>query len=175
MKLVVFSDVHGRSDRVAELLKLHRNADAFLFLGDGIRDLPQDIHSLPSCFAGVRGNCDFSFGNILDFSLAEELLLNFGSYTVMMTHGHLYGVKSGIDSAVRHAAVRHADILLYGHTHVAEERFLPEGTAIEGITLSKPMWIMNPGSLGAPRNGKASYGLVQIRNEQILLSHGTLL
>ena len=175
MKLVVFSDVHGRSDRVLELLKLHRNADAFLFLGDGIRDLPNEIHTLTPCFAGVRGNCDFSWEKSSDFSLSEELLLNFGSYTVMMTHGHLYGVKSGMDSAIRCAAERRADVLLYGHTHVAEERYLPQNTEIGGITLSKPLWIMNPGSLGAPRNNKPSYGLLQIRNEQILLSHGTIL
>lgn len=153
---------------------LHRNAEAFLFLGDGIRDLPNEIHSPPCCFAGVRGNCDFSWGSACDFSLPEELLLNFGSYTVMMTHGHLWGVKSGIERAVCHAAQRRADILLYGHTHLSEERYLPEGTEIGDVILTKPMWIMNPGSLGSPRDGRPSYGLIQIRNGQILLSHGTL-
>ena len=93
----------------------------------------------------------------------------------MMTHGHRLGVKSGIDNAVHHAVKRRADILLYGHTHVAEERYLPEGATIGEDSLSKPLWIMNPGSLGAPRNGEPSYGLIQIQNGQILLSHGTLL
>lgn len=174
MKLVVFSDVHGRGDRVTQLIKLHRTADAFLFLGDGIRDLPDESCFSPSCLVGVRGNCDFSWGRSSDFSFSNELLLNFGSYTVMMTHGHLLDVKSGIDRAVQYATKRGANVLLYGHTHVAEERYLPEGTEFEGTILSKPMWILNPGSLGAPRNGVPSYGLIQIRNGQILLSHGTL-
>ena len=111
----------------------------------------------------------------MNFSLSEELLLNFDSYTVMMTHGHLFGVKSGIDSAVRYASEHRADILLYGHTHVVQERYLPKGTEIGGIILSKPLWIMNPGSLGSPRNGSPSYGLIQIQRGQVLLSHGTIL
>ena len=92
----------------------------------------------------------------------------------MMTHGHLYGVKSGASDLIRSAADRGADLLLYGHTHVAEERYLPEGAIIDGYRLPKPLWIMNPGSLGAPRNGAPSYGLIQIQRGQLLLSHGTL-
>ncbi len=174
MKLVVFSDVHGRRHRVEELLALHANADAVLFLGDGIRDLPDSLHHGGWSFAGVRGNCDLLWGESSDFSFFHEILLNFDSYTVMMMHGHMHNVKSGTDAAILYAAQRGADVLLYGHTHIPEERYLPEGTIIGAVTLSKPMWVMNPGSLGAPRFGDPSYGLIQIQRGQLLLSHGTL-
>ena len=174
MKILIFSDVHGREDRVRSLLALHKSADAVLFLGDGFRDLPDSIAYGKWQFAAVRGNCDLLWGNSANLSLPNEQILRFGAYTVMMTHGHAYGVKGGIEQAALSAAEKGADLLLYGHTHVSEERYLPEGTVVGEATLTKPLWIMNPGSLGAPRNGQPSYGLIQIKNSQLLLSHGTL-
>ena len=175
MTLLVLSDLHGRRDRAEEVLARHRRTEAVLFLGDGIRSLPYE-----SCvangrlFAGVRGNCDGGslFGDA--YAYPEELLLNIGEYTVMMLHGHTRSVKSGIGRAARYAAERGADLLLYGHTHIPEERYFPAGAELEGYTLTKPLWVMNPGSLGEPRDGKPSFGVVELRGGQILLSHGTL-
>ena len=172
MKLLVLSDIHGRVDRARDVMALHADADALLFLGDGIRSLPyEEWMGQGKLFAGVRGNCDsFLFGS--DYEFSNELLLNFDAYTVMMMHGHTHGVKGGIERALAYAYGRGANLLLYGHTHRAEERYFPEGTKIGDLTLHHPMWVMNPGSLGEPREGNPSYGLVQIRNGQILLSHG---
>ena len=167
MTLLVISDTHGRRDRVQELLRLHREAEAVLFLGDGLRDLPEELCSSdrPRLFA-VSGNCDpFTFGGA---SLGEEALLAFGSYRFLLMHGHRHSVKSGTERAVTYASARGADVLLFGHTHVREERYLP---ADEG---GKPMWVFNPGSLGAPADGEPSYGLIQIRGGQLLFSHGSL-
>ena len=175
MRLLVCSDIHGRGDRIQTMLRLHPTADALLFLGDGIHDLPDSVSASPRrLFAGVRGNCDPSWTDNSDFSLSHELLLSMDAYTVMMMHGHLYNVKSGTDTAICHAARRGADILLYGHTHIAEERYLPQGTKIGEITLTKPLWIMNPGSLGAPLDGRPSYGIIELRGNGVLLSHGTV-
>lgn len=167
MTLLVISDTHGREDRVRELLRLHREAEAVLFLGDGLRDLPEELCSSdrPRLFA-VSGNCDpFTFGGA---SLGEEALLDLGSYRFLLMHGHRHSVKSGTERAVAYASVKGADVLLYGHTHVPEERYLPQK---EG---GRPLWVFNPGSLGAPWDGAPSFGLIQIRGGQILFSHGTL-
>ncbi len=173
MKLLVLSDTHGRSDRVKKLLETHGDADTVCFLGDGIRDISrEDCRRQGQALVCVQGNCDLFFGGEKEYS--SELLLNLGEYTVMMMHGHLHWVKSGLDRAIRHAAEKGANVLLYGHTHIAEERYLPEGSTIGGRVLERPMWIMNPGSLGESGSGNPSYGLVQIRNGQILLSHGTV-
>ena len=58
MTLLVISDTHGREDRIRELLRLHREAEAVLFLGDGLRDLPEELCSSdrPRLFA------DFELG-----------------------------------------------------------------------------------------------------------------
>ena len=174
MKIIVVSDIHGRRDRFREVLSIHKNAYAVFFLGDGIRDIShEDIASTGALFAGVRGNCDSFIST--DHSYFNELKLDLGEYTVLMMHGHTHSVKSGLDRAVRYASERGADVLLYGHTHIAEERYLPEGTVLgDGYALPRAMWIMNPGSLGEPRGDKPSYGLIQIQNGQILMSHGTL-
>ena len=166
-KYVIFSDVHGRRDRVRELISRHRDATAFLFLGDGLSDLPEAEAPILS----VRGNCDFT----LDKTTPEECMLDLGTGKILLMHGHRLGVKSGIERALHYASERGAVALLYGHTHVREERYLPEGTEIFfGERLPRPMWVFNPGSLGNPPDGIPSYGLLQIRGGQMLFSHGTL-
>ncbi len=175
MTYLVLSDSHGRRDRVDAVLSMHGDARGVLFLGDGIRDLsPTAITADGKLFAGVRGNCDSIFLGFSEYTYSDELLLCLDEYTVMMLHGHTKSVKSGLSRCVRYAAERGADVLLYGHTHIPEESYLPAGTELDGYVLSRPMWIMNPGSLGAPEEGKPSFGLLQIQRGQILLSHGTL-
>lgn len=174
MTILVISDIHGRTDRVRALLARQRRADAVFFLGDGIGSLPyEECIADGRLFAGVRGNCD-ALAVCGDYGYTEELLLSVEEYTVMMLHGHTHSVKSGMDRAVRYAAERGADLLLYGHTHVAEERYCPAGSEWDGFCLPKPLWVMNPGSIGAPRDGRPSFGVIEIRKGQILLSHGTL-
>ena len=175
MKLLVVSDIHGRDDLLSRVISLHRSADGILFLGDGIRDV-----SYAECceggrfFAGVRGNCDAFFAHGAEYDYSDELLLRFGEYTVIMMHGHTHSVKSGIESAAVYASRKGADVLLFGHTHVPMEKYYPEGTDIGGYILPRALWVMNPGSLGMSRDGQHSYALMQIKNGQLLLSHGEI-
>ncbi len=178
MKILVASDTHGRRDRIHALLELHRNTDAFLFLGDGIADLSEVEEAMESkIFAAVRGNCDRSF--LADRYGAnrwsEELFLCLDEYHILMMHGHTQGVKSDPEKAICYAAQRGADILLYGHTHRASEEYFPAGSILcNGTELPKPLYVMNPGSLGEPRYGAPSYGVIEMRGKNLLLSHGTL-
>lgn len=170
--LLVLSDSHSRADRVREVIRNHRSADTVLFLGDGLRDLdllnPED--ALRVC--AVRGNCDgFS---VFSDDLPTERLLRFGNWTVLMMHGHTHDVKSGFDRAVVYAAERGADVLVFGHTHEPIEQYLPEGTTIRGVTLTKPLHILNPGSIGKPMGDRPSFGLIDLTEKGIVLSHGHL-
>ena len=170
MKFVVISDVHGRADLVDRIMLIHGDRDGALFLGDGTKDIwVEQLQRGGRLFAGVRGNCDSIFAKAQEYDYDEELLLNIGEYTVIMMHGHTHSVKSGIERAVAYGAGRGADILLYGHTHVPCEIYYPEGSEAFGVRLTKPLWVMNPGSVAA-----GSYGLLQIRNGSVLLSHGTV-
>ncbi len=167
MKLLILSDIHGRADRARQVIEGHRDAEAVLFLGDGVRDV-MALSDLPPRLipVGVRGNCDgFSFRALSDFP--EERMLCFGGVRMLLLHGHTKGVKHGTEAALAYGAERGADLLLYGHTHLAEEGYLPTGTEVGGKALEKPLWYMNPGSLY-----EGSYGLVTIQRGQILLSNG---
>ena len=156
MKLIVISDTHGRRGRIKDVLSL--------------RDL--DGEAL-SGLAAVRGNCD-GFSLFSPQGTVTERMLCFDEFRILMMHGHEHNVKSGTDRAIAHAAAKGADILLYGHTHVREEKYYPEGTLIGGVTLERPLWVFNPGSLGQPSDGISSYGIIEIRNGSVLFSHGTV-
>ena len=170
MKILVVSDIHGREDILRRAAMTHSDRDGLLFLGDGVRDIDMEaLRCGGRFFAGVRGNCDPVYLSAQNYSFDDELILNICEYTVIMMHGHLHGVKQGIDRAVAYAAERGADILLFGHTHLSLERYYAEGAEVGGVILQKPIWVMNPGSLGG-----GSYGLLQIKNKNILISHGAI-
>ena len=170
IKLLVVSDSHGRADILRELSARHKDAEAILFLGDGIKDIDL-IAPIPTrAVCAVRGNCDW----LSPFSYDEERFLIFGNYHILMMHGHTRGVKSGLEAAIKYAYGRGADVLLFGHTHTPLEKYLPAGTDIGGLVTERPMYVFNPGSLGSPRDGRASFGYIEICRNNILFSHGTV-
>ncbi|MGI6754262.1 MAG: YfcE family phosphodiesterase [Eubacteriales bacterium] len=166
MRILVLSDTHGRPDRIrAALCRRTPPPDILLFLGDGLADLSRcDTADVP--VLSVRGNCDvFSF-----FDAPEERFVSLGGAGIMMMHGHVYRVKSGTGPAVRHAAEAGADILLFGHTHKKYEEFIPAGARLGDVVTKKPLRLFNPGSAGGYSD--ASFGIIEIRRGEILLSWG---
>ena len=112
-KIIAFADIHGNSHNLVELIPMIEKADVALFLGDGIGTLEVLPNNVNKKIFAVRGNCDF-FCN----SVPTEMLLEIEDKKVLISHGHIYGVKDGIDR-IWHAAGEHeADIVLYGHAHV---------------------------------------------------------
>ena len=170
MKILCFSDSHGSFDAVGEMLKKHRDAQAVFFLGDGLTDAEYYAASdTERAWIAVRGNCDF-----IGRDVPELCTESIGPCCIFMTHGHRFGVKSSVESAAIAAAQAGADILLYGHTHQPLHRTLPEGTVLGGCTLKKPLQIFCPGSLGEPRSGAPTFGMLTMRHGAWLLSHGEL-
>lgn len=158
MKIIVMSDSHGIYSSVRKVAALQQDADLFVFLGDGERDMLQLFHQEPALrerFLLVQGNCD---SGILFPQMQPEITytLPFG-HRILAAHGHAYHVGFGTEQMVRTARERHADIVLYGHTHVRDERYE------DGV------YILNPGSLGLPRDGKKqSYGVLSVTEQGIL-------
>lgn len=112
MRVLVFSDSHGRAQPMLDAVSIYR-PDAVFHLGDVIRDgdkLREAYPDLP-CFQ-VAGNCDLNPGNY-----PLEYTVELAGKTVFYLHGHTQYVKSGTSSAVRAAQSLGADILLFGHTH----------------------------------------------------------
>ena len=155
MKILVFSDSHGRSIYMEKAILQHPDAEAAIFLGDGL----SDFLSLPQNTVArlyVRGNCDwhpeYSFVPAVDS-------VTLGGRKIVFLHGHTHSVKSGMDSLKSLAMDTGADLLLFGHTHVAIEQY------------ENGVYYMNPGTIGG-KDAPPTYGIITLRENGILLSHG---
>ena len=156
-EILIFSDSHGGVSQMECVLKKHPAAKHVLFCGDGLRDLEKTENSLKDrILVSVRGNCDGFFGADIPFERAFSLC----DLSILMMHGHLLGVKGGYGVAAAYAKKRGADILIFGHTHLPYEGRLE--------TADGSIHLFNPGSIG-----RGSYGVLTIRENGYLFSHGT--
>ncbi len=172
MNIVVISDSHGRESLIDDVIDRQLTPpSALIFLGDGLRDLSMCKKLGGIKVYSVAGNCDWQM-LFCDFSSDEEEIINIGGVRIMMTHGHKYGVKSGLDRIIRAAYDKQADLLLFGHTHEKLEMHISPGEMLMGgIVAEREIHIMNPGSLGFGR----CWGNIEIdKKGQVLLSHGEL-
>lgn len=167
--VLIISDTHGRGDLARQVITLTR-PDLILFCGDGLRDLAFD--PLPCPLYAVRGNCDF-FSVPTVGSVEETITLTLDGLKLLLTHGHRYGVKSGLGALIAKGAQEKADAVIFGHTHEPLLLTLtPENASARfGIQLTKPLHLCNPGSLGYPPH---SFGRLTLRNSIPLFSHGVL-
>lgn len=132
MRILVLSDSHGNSARMRALYR-DGNWNAVIFLGDGSRDADElaDITGGIPVYR-VKGNCDMF---MCDAPEIQYIFL--GGKKIMLTHGHLYSVKSGLMRLSLAAREQGADAVLFGHTH---NQFIDE---------SENLLILNPGSIAA--------------------------
>ena len=130
MKILVVSDTHGDVRALLDAVSRESGCAMIIHLGDGERDTgPLAYLPNPKPLIQVRGNCDFYS------DLPESVVTNEGGKTIYCTHGHTQMVKYGPAMLRQTASEKHADIALYGHTHV------PVQTYEDG------MYLCNPGSL----------------------------
>lgn len=133
MKVLIVSDTHGREQYLERTLERVCPIDLMIHLGD-FEGNEEYIRSIVPCrIEMISGNNDFFDG------LPKEKIIVLGKYIVMLTHGHRYGVNFNTYILREAAKKNHADIVMFGHTHV------PMIDRKDGI------WIINPGSLALPR------------------------
>ena len=165
MKILILSDLHRNLTALAGVLMRRRNLDdLIIFLGDGCADFEDMTSDILCPKLIVSGNGETYFGGLSRWE--DEAVVNLDGFRIMAMHGHRYGVKEGLDAAIKHASVSGADILLYGHTHIPYEEHIPEKNGV------KALHIFNPGSIGAPVEGYPSFGTLEIKNGEILFGHG---
>ncbi len=160
MKLIVFSDSHGRQREMLDAIALHPNAECFLHLGDGAPDFEQICRERGLPHSAVRGNCDFYT------DLPYEMVLNFGGFQFYLSHGHLHHAKYSLAELSAAGRSARADVILFGHTHRRLEEYRSEE--------ERPYYLFNPGAIGPAYGDRSSYGVIEIRGKHILLSHAVL-
>lgn len=159
IKLVVFSDTHGSSYGMREVISMHPNADCYLHLGDGAAEFESLCQSMGLPHFGVKGNCDLA----CDLPLSR--VVSFGEFQVYMTHGHICQVKFSDTLLKIRGREAGADLILFGHTH------LPRIEYCGGDDEPHPFYLVNPGSLSSG-SGRGSFALIEIKGKNILISHG---
>lgn len=162
MKLIVFSDSHGKNDTMRRIMRVHSDAYAFLHLGDGAPMFLALCREMGVAGFAVKGNCDFFTG---DYPLEDSMTLTFDSVKMFLTHGDAYGVNWSTTRLALAAKEEGCQVALYGHTHVGENRYLPPVDERD-----TPLYLFNPGSISRPRDDGASFGVIEIRNGQLLLN-----
>ena len=70
-----------------------------------------------------------------------------------LTHGHKHRVKQGLGGLLSSARTANVDIVMYGHTHVADCHREEDG-----------LWVLNPGSCGY---AGGSAGIIEIQDGKI--------
>lgn len=189
MRICIFSDVHGNRDALEKMLDEEKeNVDLFIFAGDIFgyfycqKEIIDILMSMKNLIA-VKGNHE---RNYLSGSIDNDLLDRYGSsYKIILSDSQLeylrqlpdylkisifdkqFGIFHGgpddyldqriyPDTEVKDKSNFECyEFLILGHTHY---RFVKK----IGRTL-----IINPGSLGQPRDGKGfSYCILDTQNER---------
>lgn len=171
MKILVFSDSHQHIQFMKNAIDMHLAAgsvDCIFHLGDGVKDLESMSPHIPVCY--VDGNYEEYVTNyIARKKLKHESLIELSGFRFFLTHGHRYGVKSGLSSLETAARKHNADVIIFGHTHEQYYEYISPQYESD-----KPLYIFNPGSISRPRDNKFSYGIIDIHNSDILITHATL-
>jgi putative phosphoesterase len=183
MRLLLFADVHANGEALLSLQRAERRPDALLFAGDAVGYGPEPAQCarwlLANATVAVRGNHDQAvstgapakappeleeaaaetldyarrlmtpedFAGLQSWPLTTSVTL--GGARFYLAHGTPADPLAGnLDIATAREADLHgrfdsidADIILLGHTHQPALRRLDQKL------------IINPGSLGQPRNG----------------------
>ncbi|WP_217586888.1 metallophosphoesterase family protein [Lentibacillus saliphilus] len=129
MNVLIVSDSHGLTTELEDIKQRH-HCSTMIHCGD--TELGMDAEQLEG-FIKVGGNCDFDARYPLDHTV------DIGGLTFYITHGHLHRVNSGLLPLAYKSQEKSAQIVCYGHTHVA-------GAEMVGNQL-----FINPGSIKQPR------------------------
>ena len=173
--LLVVSDTHGRKAKLEETLKRQFAVDEkfrpthIVHLGDGVEDMVNCSLCDRLCIHSVRGNCDSIFYTISN-TIPYERVIELAGYRIAICHGHTFGVKSGEENAIEYAVSQNADMLMFGHTHVACSYTVKSGTVVNQTVVSKDLMVFNPGSLGYEN----SFGVVTLSESGIHTSIGKI-
>ena len=149
-RILVFSDSHGRNDRMMQVIREAQGIDRIIHLGDleGAENLLLMESGYPVDM--VRGNCDYTS------SAVPEKILLIGGWEILLTHGHHYYVNFGPKVLADAALMRKCRIALYGHTHT------PSVETVNGVIT------VNPGSISLPRQAdrRPTYMIMTIEDEK---------
>ena len=151
-RIIVVSDTHRDYKSLERLVLMHKKtADLFIHLGDGAQELAAVKKIYPNVkWLQTPGNCDYASGE------ASVGFYGCMKARIFYTHGHIYCVKYGLDALLTAGQEVGANMILYGHTHIPH------------VKHENRVYLMSPGSLGQPRGGGRTYGVLDVSDSEIV-------
>lgn len=144
MRVGVLSDSHGNLEQAKRAVEEMGEIDLLIHAGDYYHDALYLADHFGLEVKAVVGNCDRGAKGPI------EELFDLMGHTIYLTHGHLYGVKQGLLRLHYRAREAGAEIVIFGHTHIAGQE------DVDGILF------LNPGSVVWSRLGeKGSYAVLE--------------
>ena len=149
MRIILVSDSHGNRDSLERLIE-NEKFDYLFFLGDGLNDL--GLYDNLENVIAVSGNCDF-------FSvIPNERILQIGGYSILVTHGNKYSVKSSLSKIKEKAESEGVNLVFFGHTHKPT------------IEIINNIYYLNPGTFYKNSYGESCYMEVILNNNDIKIN-----
>lgn len=147
-KILFITDSHGNFKNILAMMKKEEPNIVFCG-GDYSRDaveLSYVFDDLP--FYIVDGNCD-----MFSRQAKDEEIFKIEDVKILLTHGHLYGVKEEYGALEERAKALNCNLAVFGHTH---RTYLKD---------SETVILYNP---GAAKDGY--YGIIYIDGKDIQIS-----
>ncbi|MCR5829094.1 MAG: YfcE family phosphodiesterase [Lachnospiraceae bacterium] len=142
MRILIISDSHGRTENIEMLRGKIGKIDLILHCGDGTSEFDYIRSCLGAQITGVSGNCD------LFTQERDAVNLNIEGKIIHIEHGHRLPYFS--DTAMMDFAIDNGyDVVLFGHTHMQK------------LIEKDGRYVVNPGSISRPRDGFASYVILE--------------
>lgn len=132
-KALILSDNHGKEKELATIINNHQDVHLKIHCGDS--ELSAHSAYLKD-FVAVRGNCDF------DDRFPLEEVIDLHGIRFLISHGHLYNIKSSLLQLQYRALEVEANIVCFGHSHIAY------------FDKHHNQTFVNPGSIHSPRDGR---------------------
>lgn len=150
MKILIMSDSHSTLRYMRKCLDYFKPQHV-VHLGDLFEDAQALQEENPHIrFHMVPGNCDAYHIRNREPSV---LCYTIDGVSLLMTHGHLHGVKSDLCRLLQEARERNVQGVLFGHTH--KKLCCQDGMGL---------WVVNPGSC---KNEEGSVALMEIADGKI--------
>ncbi|RSD23351.1 metallophosphoesterase [Mesobacillus subterraneus] len=144
-RVLIVGDSHGSTEMLEKIYGLHgKDMDLMIHCGDS--ELKENDEAIKH-FKSVKGNCDF-YGDFPDVDLHVV-----DGVKILVTHGHLYSVKSTLVNLYYKAKELQADVVCFGHSHVL------------GAEMVDDVLFINPGSIRLPRGrSERTYVILELDN-----------
>ena len=127
--VLILSDSHGLTRELKDIKERHQ-LQYMIHCGDS--ELDYRAHEMDD-LVKIAGNCDF------DPHYPDEETIKINGITFFITHGHLYNVKTNLMKLAYRSVELNAQVVCFGHTHIAMAEQYNE------------LLFINPGSIRLPK------------------------